>query len=158
MKKILLLLSVCISFSSCCTLFSSSKQDITFTGMNGTKIYEASTKQKIAEIKEDNSVTVQIKKKREDKQLVAKKEGYQTTPFVLESTFNNACLWNILFWPGFLVDLGTQKMNKWVTQLSISKWRKKIQKTNDQTIISHGTLLLPRRESPYGIMRPTRKA
>lgn len=38
MKKILLLLSVCISFSSCCTLFSSSKQDITFTGMNGTKI------------------------------------------------------------------------------------------------------------------------
>ena len=51
MKKILLLLSVCISFSSCCTLFSSSKQDITFTGMNGTKIYEASTKQKIAEIK-----------------------------------------------------------------------------------------------------------
>ena len=64
MKKILLLLSVCISFSSCCTLFSSSKQDITFTGMNGTKIYEASTKQKIAEIKEDNSVTVQIKKEK----------------------------------------------------------------------------------------------
>ena len=58
MKKILLLLSVCISFSSCCTLFSSSKQDITFTGMNGTKIYEASTKQKIAEIKEYKSVTV----------------------------------------------------------------------------------------------------
>lgn len=113
MKKILLLVSICISCSSCCTLFSSSKQDITFTGMNGTKIYEASTKQKIAEIKEDNSVTVQIKKKREDKQLLAKKEGDQTTPFVLESTFNNACLWNILFWPGFLVDLGTQKMNKW---------------------------------------------
>ena len=65
MKKILLLVSICISCSSCCTLFSSSKQDITFTGMNGTKIYEASTKQKIAEIKEDNSVTVQIKKKRQ---------------------------------------------------------------------------------------------
>ena len=65
MKKILLLVSICISCSSCCTLFSSSKQDITFTGMNGTKIYEASTKQKIAEIKEDNSVTVQIKKKRD---------------------------------------------------------------------------------------------
>lgn len=63
MKKILLLVSICISCSSCCTLFSSSKQDITFTGMNGTKIYEASTKQKIAEIKEDNSVTVQIKRK-----------------------------------------------------------------------------------------------
>ena len=66
MKKILLLLSVCISFSSCCTLFSSSKQDITFTGMNGTKIYEASTKQKIAEIKEDNSVSL-YKSKRKGK-------------------------------------------------------------------------------------------
>lgn len=64
MKKILLLLSVCISFSSCCTLFSSSKQDITFTGMNGTKIYEASTKQKNSgNQNEDNSVTVQIKRK-----------------------------------------------------------------------------------------------
>ena len=49
MKKILLLLSVCISFSSCCTLFSSSKQDITFTGMNGTKIYEASRQTKKAQ-------------------------------------------------------------------------------------------------------------
>jgi len=66
MKKILFLLLACAALSSCCTLFSSSKQDITFTGMNGTKIYEASTKQKIAEIKQDNAVTVQIKKRRED--------------------------------------------------------------------------------------------
>ena len=112
MKKILLLLSVCISFSSCCTLFSSSKQDITFTGMNGTKIYEASTKQKIAEIKEDNSVTVQIKKKREDKQLVAKKEGYKQDPLSwnLHLTMP-AC--GTFYLASFLVDLGTQKMNKW---------------------------------------------
>ena len=69
MKKILLLVSICISCSSCCTLFSSSKQDITFTGMNGTKIYEASTKQKIAEIKEYNKVnkrrSVQKEKRRQ---------------------------------------------------------------------------------------------
>lgn len=113
MKQILLLLSACMIFSSCCTLFSSSKQAITFTGPNGVKIYDAMTKVKLAEIKEDNTTTVKIKKKREDKQLIAKKEGYQSTPLLLESTFNNACLWNILFWPGFLVDLGTQKMNKW---------------------------------------------
>ncbi|TWV13022.1 hypothetical protein FQ707_07960 [Bacteroidaceae bacterium HV4-6-C5C] len=113
MKKILFLLLACAALSSCCTLFSSSKQDITFTGMNGTKIYEASTKQKIAEIKQDNAVTVQIKKRREDRQFLAKKDGYKATPLVLESTFNNACLWNILFWPGFLIDFGTEKMNKW---------------------------------------------
>ena len=120
MKKILLLLCVAaFTVSAKAQVYLGGSfgithdNDIDATNLNGTKIYEASTKQKIAEIKEDNSVTVQIKKKREDKQLLAKKEGYQTTPFVLESTFNNACLWNILFWPGFLVDLGTQKMNKW---------------------------------------------
>ena len=69
-------------------------------------------KQKIAEIKEDNSVTVQIKRK--GRQTTSSQKGrVPNDSFVLESTFNNACLWNILFWPGFLVDLGTQKMNKW---------------------------------------------
>lgn len=43
MKKIILLLVAAVSFSSCCTLFSSSKQAITFTGPEGTKIYDAST-------------------------------------------------------------------------------------------------------------------
>lgn len=80
MKKILLLVSICISCSSCCTLFSSSKQDITFTGMNGTKIYEASTKQKIAEIKEDNSVTVQIKRKEKTNSYWPKRKDTKPLP------------------------------------------------------------------------------
>lgn len=113
MKRISLLMLSCLTLSSCCTIFSSSNQPITFTGPNGTRIYDAATNVKIAEIKTDNTVTAKIKKKREDKNLIAKKEGYQSTPLLLESSFNNACLWNILFWPGFLVDLGTEKMNKW---------------------------------------------
>lgn len=113
MKKILLLAGIALTMSSCCTLFSSSKQAVTFTGPSGTKIYDAYNNMKLAEIGADEVVSIQLKKKREDKQLIAKKEGYRPTPLVVESTFNNACLWNILFWPGFLIDLGTQKMNKW---------------------------------------------
>ncbi len=113
MKKVFVLVAAAITFSSCCTLFSSSKQAITFTGPEGTKIYDASNNMKLGEIGSDEVTTIQIKKKREDKTLLAKKEGYKPSPLVLESTFNNTCLWNILFWPGFLINLGTQKMNKW---------------------------------------------
>ena len=113
MKNIMLLLVASMTLSSCCTLFSSSKQTITFTGPEGTKIYDASSNMRLGEIGKDQVTTIKIKKKREDKTLIAKKEGYKPSPLMLESTFNNACLWNILFWPGFLIDFGTQKMKKW---------------------------------------------
>ena len=86
---------------------------MTFQAPNGTKIYDASTNTKVAEVKQDNTVSVAVKKRREDKQFIARKEGYQPTPFLLETNFNANSLWNILFWPGFLVDLGTEKMFKW---------------------------------------------
>lgn len=68
---------------------------------------------KIAEVEKDNMVTTKIKKKITDKQLIARKDGYAPTPFILETEFNASSLWNFLFWPGFLVDLGTGKMFKW---------------------------------------------
>lgn len=68
---------------------------------------------KLAEIKDGGSTTVKIKKKLADKTIIAKKEGFKNTPFVVESSFNTKALWNILFWPGFLVDLGTGKINKY---------------------------------------------
>lgn len=103
----------CLLLSSCCTVFTASKQTVTFTAPDGTKIYDAATNIKIAEVKQDNTVTTKIKKERESKQLIARKDGFQPTPFLLETTFNANTLWNILFWPGFLVDLGTGKMFKW---------------------------------------------
>lgn len=103
----------CLLFSSCCTVFTGSKQTVTFKAPDGTKIYDAKTNIKIAEVKQDNTVTTQIKKERESKQLIARKEGFQPTPFLLETRFNANTLWNVLFWPGFLVDLGTGQMFKW---------------------------------------------
>ena len=114
MKKIFIALLGCsLLLSSCMSIFSSSKQPITFTGENGTKLYDGTNNTKIAEIKEGGSTTVKIKKKTADKTIVAKKEGFKDTPFVIESSFNTKSLWNILFWPGFLIDLGTGKINKY---------------------------------------------
>lgn len=113
MKKVILVLIAAVSLSSCATIFTSSKQSITFSGIEGTKIYDAKNNVKLTEIGSDQTATVSIKKKMGDKQLLAKKEGYKTQALVLESTFNATTLWNILFWPGFLVDLGTGQMNKW---------------------------------------------
>lgn len=112
-KAILPLFCLSLLLSSCCTVFTSPKQSITFAGMEGTKIYNPTTNMKVAEIGENRMTTVRIKKKREDVQLVAKHEGYKPTPLLLETRFNNSCLWNILFWPGFLVDFGTQQMYKY---------------------------------------------
>lgn len=113
MKKIILVAAVGFLFSSCATLFSSSTQPITFSGMEGTKIFDAATNIKLAEIGAGKTATVNIKKKTGDKQLIAKKEGYKNTPLMLESSFNNTALWNLLFWPGFIIDYGTGKINKW---------------------------------------------
>lgn len=129
MKKLFFLAFATLAFSSCATLFTSSKQDITFAGIEGTKIYDATNNMKLGEIGSDQTVTIPFKKKMSDKQLLAKKEGYQTTPILLESSFNTTALWNILFWPGFIVDLGTGQMNKWDnTYVSID-----MQKVNDNS-------------------------
>lgn len=80
---------------------------------NGIKLYDATNNVKLAEIKEGESTTIKLKKKLSDKTIIAKKEGYKNTPFVIESAFNAKSLWNILFWPGFLIDLGTGKINKY---------------------------------------------
>ena len=113
MKKILIFLCAVFMFSSFMSIFSSSKQSITFMGENGTRLYDGTNNVKLAEIKEGGSATVKIKKKLSDKTIIAKKEGFKDTPFVIESSFNAKSLWNILFWPGFLIDLGTGKINKY---------------------------------------------
>ena len=113
MKQGLLLLLICMLLASCCTVFTGSKQAVTFMAPDGTKIYDALTNTKIAEVRKDNTVTTYIKKRRDDKQLIAKREGCKPVPFMLETSFNASTLWNILFWPGFIVDFGTARMFKW---------------------------------------------
>ena len=111
MKKILLLVLSAMMLSSCCTLFTPSKQTITFNGENGIKIYDDGVK--IAEIKDNNTTSVRIKKELSSKYLIAKKEGYRPTPLKLDTKFDAVAVINILFWPGFVVDAATGQMCKW---------------------------------------------
>lgn len=111
MKKLLLLTLLSFSLSSCCTLFTPSKQTITFSGDNGVKIYDNATK--IAEIREGNTATARVRKKLSDKTLIAKKEGYRNTPLILEATFNPVACINLLNVVSWAIDLGTQKACKW---------------------------------------------
>jgi len=113
MKRLFLLALIPVFLSSCCSIFTRSSQPITFLGESGTKIYRISNNMKIAEIGEDKSVTIRMKKKIEDLHVIAKKEGYVPTPLVVESSFNPTSLWNLLFFPGFLIDFGTGKINKY---------------------------------------------
>lgn len=114
MKKILLLVLSAMMLSSCCTLFTPSKQTITFNGENGIKIYDDGMK--IAEIKDNNTTSVRIKKELSSKYLIAKKEGYRPTPLKLDTKFDAVGVLNIFFFPvGFVVDAATGQMCKWDT-------------------------------------------
>lgn len=112
MKKLFLLFGIILLLnSSCCTLFTSARQTVTFVGEEGIRIYDNGMK--IATIGDSGETSVRIRKKISSKELIAKKEGYRPTPLRLESTFNPvACinLLNILAWG---IDLGTQKVCKW---------------------------------------------
>ncbi|WP_255412493.1 hypothetical protein [Dysgonomonas sp. Marseille-P4361] len=63
MKRLLFLFSICILLSSCATIFTNSRQSITFSGPEGTKIYDADSNVKLAEIGSDGTATARIKKK-----------------------------------------------------------------------------------------------
>lgn len=114
MKKLfiyVILLGFVVSLSSCGTLFTSSRQTITFTGEKGVGIYDRG--KKLAVINDEGVGTARIRKKLSDKTLIAKKEGYKNTPVVLESTFNPISIINLFNVVAWAVDLGTGKCCKW---------------------------------------------
>ena len=102
-----------LMLTSCMTVFTKAKQPVTIQGESGVALYDARNNVKIGEIDEGGTTTLMLKKRTADLTIIAKKKGYQNTPFVVESCFNNKALWNILFWPGFLIDLGSGKINKY---------------------------------------------
>ena len=80
-------------------------------GMPETRIYD--NNQKIAEIPEDGTTTVNIRKKLSDKTLIAKKDGYKNTPIQLNAVFNPVSVINLTNVIAWGIDLGTGKCCKW---------------------------------------------
>lgn len=112
MKNLLLLITL-LSLSSCGTLFTSSKQSITFVGQEGIRIYDNG--RKIATIGQSGEVVVPIRKKLGSKELLAKKEGYRPSPLRLEPSVQPVSFINLLNVIAWAIDLGTQKAAKWET-------------------------------------------
>lgn len=115
MKKVVLMLICALCLSSCGTLFTPTKQPITFIGMPETKIYD--NYKKIGEITEDGIATIKVRKELSDKTLIAKKEGYKNTPIVLEAVFNPVSVINLTNVLAWVIDLGTGKCCKWDTDV-----------------------------------------
>ena len=110
-QKFLLVAVVAFLLSSCGTLFTSTNQNIVFTGIPETAIYDSG--KKLGQIKDDGETIIKIKKSLSKKILVAKKEGYKNQHVILTTTLNPISiinLTNILAWG---IDLGTGKCCKY---------------------------------------------
>ena len=115
MKKVLLMLICVLCLSSCGTLFTPSKQPITFMGMPETRIYDNG--KKLGEIAESGTTTIKVRKKLSNKTLIAKKDGYKNTPVTLDATFNPVSIINLTNILAWAIDLGTGKCCKWDTDV-----------------------------------------
>ena len=115
MKKVLLMLTCVLCLSSCGTLFTPSKQPITFMGMPETRIYNNG--KKLGEIAESGTTTIKVRKELSDKILIAKKDGYKNTPITLDATFNPVSIINLTNILAWAIDLGTGKCCKWDTDI-----------------------------------------
>ena len=107
----LFLLSMMLSFSSCASIFSATKQKITFAGDSGIKIYDEGNL--VTEIQDDGFGKARIRKRITAKTLVAKKEGYKTSYIQLEPTLNFVALLNLTDIIGWAIDVATGKVCNW---------------------------------------------
>lgn len=113
MKKLsyALCLSGILLFTSCGTIFTASKQTITFAGEPGVEIYYHGAK--IAKIDDGGTGSTRFRKKLSGETLVAKKEGYKNSPVQLDATFNAVSILNLLNPLAWAIDLATGKCCKW---------------------------------------------
>ncbi|QZT38776.1 hypothetical protein K5X82_07710 [Halosquirtibacter xylanolyticus] len=110
MKKILFI-CVCLSAmlcSSCATIFTASSQRLTFDteGVKNVMIYDQNGS-KLGKTDEEGILEVNVHKELTSPVFTAKAEGYERERFKLNGGFNGVAAINLLFWPGFIVDLAT---------------------------------------------------
>lgn len=111
-KKILVIaLSTLLLFTSCGTLFTPTRQRITFTGLPETRIYDNG--KRLGVIPHDGMTTIKVKKKLSDKQLIAKKKGYKNSIICLDAVLNPVSIINLTNLFAWAIDLITGKCCKW---------------------------------------------
>lgn len=108
-------LGILLLLSSCGTLFTPSKQSITFVGLPETKIYDNGIK--LGEISDEGMTTIKIRKKLTDKQLLAKKKGYKNTIIYLDAVLNPVSIINLTNIFAWAIDLASGKCFKWDNEI-----------------------------------------
>lgn len=121
--SVVLLISATLSLTSCATLFTPTKQKVTFTGESGIGIYDGA--KKLGETDKDGMATVRVRKQLSTKTLFAKKEGYAKTPIQVEAVFNPVSILNLFSFLGWGVDAATGKMFKYDSDVIEIEMRKK---------------------------------
>lgn len=109
--KVLLMVLSLFLMTSCGTLFTPTKQKITFIGMPETRIYYYG--KKLGVIADDGETVIKVKKKLLDKTLIAKKEGYKNTYIELDAVLNPVSIINLTNILAWAIDVGTGKCCKW---------------------------------------------
>ena len=117
------LLCATLFCSSCATLFTPTKQKVTFTGESGIGLYDGA--KKLGETDNDGTATVKVRKSLSDKTLFAKKEGYAKTPVQVESVFNPISILNLFSVFGWAIDAATGKLCKYDSDIIEIEMRKK---------------------------------
>lgn len=116
MKKIkvfFISLVALLLMTSCGTLFTPTKQKITFVGLPETSIYDKG--KKLGTIDDEGEATIKVRKQLSDKTLIAKKEGYKNTYVELDAVFNPVSIINLTNVLGWGIDLISGKCCKWDT-------------------------------------------
>lgn len=118
-KAIVIMAASAWLLTSCATLFTKSKQEVTFKGVPGTTLVDKDKNRKVAEIAPNGFATTKLKKQLKSMTLEAKKEGYKTEDFQLGTKIQGAFWANIILGgiPGMAIDAATGKMKKFETDL-----------------------------------------
>lgn len=124
-RQIGLFFVLLITMSSCATIFTGTRQNVTFVANEGTKIYYQGVK--IAEVSEGRSQTVtRVNKCLNSQILVAKHPDYEDTPFYLQANLNGVVFLNII-WGGIIggaIDCATGAACKFPNYVEIDMVRK----------------------------------
>ena len=105
MKKVLIIVLMAMTLTSCATIFSGSKQNVVFSAPEGTRLYMDGIK--IAEVPQGyDAVSVRLDRKISGSYMVAKKAGYNDTFFYIQTKVNGTVFINILMGPYMLIGGG----------------------------------------------------
>jgi hypothetical protein len=111
--------------SSCATIFTGTTQNINFQAVDSAN--NEPLKNVVCVVRNGNGMTypvssnpgtIRVEKGEGALTPDCKAAGYKQTSYAVGENFNSVALVNVLFWPGFLVDMATGSMHKYPSHMT----------------------------------------